>query len=139
MVTERRYGRRSSDAAEFSTDAPTVPGVTSAPLLPGPAAPGADLPVRPALAELVEAVRARGTAVLVAPPGSGKTSLLPLALADAVEGRVIVAEPRRLATRAAAHRLAWLVGESPGERVGYAMRGERAGGARTRVEVVTTG
>ncbi|WP_353649442.1 ATP-dependent helicase HrpB [Nakamurella sp. A5-74] len=113
--------------------------MTSPPLLPGPEAPGADLPVRPALAELVEAVRARGTAVLVAPPGSGKTSLLPLALADAVDGRVIVAEPRRLATRAAAHRLAWLIGERPGDRIGYAMRDERAGSARTRVEVVTTG
>lgn len=109
------------------------------PLLPGIRSPGADLPVRPALAELVAAIRERGTAVLVAPPGSGKTSLLPLALADAVEGRVLVAEPRRLATRAAAHRLASLIGERPGERVGYAMRGERAGGARTRVEVLTTG
>src|SRR5918993_3580229 len=104
-------------------------------MLPGADVVGADLPVRAVLPEVIAAVRERGTAVLVAPPGSGKTSLLPLALADAVEGRVLVAEPRRLATRAAANRLASLVGERPGGRVGFAMRGERVGGAATRVEV----
>jgi ATP-dependent helicase HrpB len=108
-------------------------------MLPGADVTGADLPVREVLPEVVAAVRERGTAVLVAPPGSGKTSLLPLALADAVDGRVLVAEPRRLATRAAANRLASLVGEQPGGRVGFAMRGERVGGPATRVEVVTTG
>ncbi|MDX6263158.1 MAG: ATP-dependent helicase HrpB [Kribbellaceae bacterium] len=87
----------------------------------------------------VEAVRRHGTAVLVAPPGSGKTSLLPLALADALSGTIIVAEPRRMATRAAATRLAMLVGEPLGRRIGYAMRGERSGGKDLRVEVVTTG
>lgn len=111
-------------------------GVT---MLPGMGALGADLPVRSALPAVVAAVRARGTAVLVAPPGSGKTSLLPLALADSVQGQVIVAEPRRIATRAAARRLAQLIGEAPGHRVGYAMRGEQVGGAATAVEVVTTG
>jgi len=108
-------------------------------MLPDASVPGADLAVRAVLPDVVTAVRERGTAVLVAPPGSGKTSLLPLALADAVDGRVIVAEPRRIATRAAAMRLAMLLGEAPGRRVGYAMRGERAGGAGVRVEVVTTG
>ncbi|GAB2938262.1 ATP-dependent helicase HrpB [Rhodococcus aerolatus] len=106
-------------------------------LLPPASSPGADLPVRAALPELVAAVRQHGTAVLVAPPGSGKTSLLPLGLADAVAGTVLVAEPRRLVTRAAATRLAALLGEQPGRRVGYAMRGERVPGSR--VEVVTTG
>jgi ATP-dependent helicase HrpB len=76
---------------------------------------------------------------LVAPPGSGKTSLLPLALADALGGTVLVAEPRRMATRAAASRLAMLVGEPLGQRIGYAMRGDRSGGKDVRVEVVTTG
>ncbi|TDW77745.1 ATP-dependent helicase HrpB [Kribbella pratensis] len=95
--------------------------------------------MRAVLPAVVDAVRGRGTAVLVAPPGSGKTSLLPLALADALEGTVIVAEPRRMATRAAATRLAMLVGEPLGQRVGYAMRGERSGGKGLRVEVVTTG
>ncbi|MFD7159591.1 ATP-dependent RNA helicase [Kribbella sp. NPDC059898] len=108
-------------------------------LLPEPSVPGADLPVRAVLPATVDAVRSRGTAVLVAPPGSGKTSLLPLALGDALDGTIIVAEPRRLATRAAAARLATLVGEPLGQRIGYAMRGERSGGRGLRVEVVTTG
>ncbi|GAA1671091.1 ATP-dependent helicase HrpB [Kribbella yunnanensis] len=108
-------------------------------LLPDLSVPGADLPVRAVLPATVEAVRSHGTAVLVAPPGSGKTSLLPLALADALGGTVIVAEPRRMATRAAAARLATLVGEPLGQRIGYAMRGERSGGSGVRVEVVTTG
>lgn len=108
-------------------------------LLPEPTVPGADLPVRAVLPAAIDAVRSRGTAVLVAPPGSGKTSLLPLALADALEGTVVVAEPRRMATRAAASRLATLVGEPLGQRIGYAMRGERSGGKGLRVEVVTTG
>ncbi|WP_430595149.1 ATP-dependent helicase HrpB [Isoptericola sp. QY 916] len=108
-------------------------------LLPEPSVPGADLPVRAVLPATVDAVRSSGAAVLVAPPGSGKTSLLPLALADALGGRIIVAEPRRMATRAAATRLAALVGEPLGRRIGYAMRGERSGGKDLRVEVVTTG
>jgi ATP-dependent helicase HrpB len=87
----------------------------------------------------IAALRRTGKAVLVSPPGSGKTSLLPLALADALDGRIVVAEPRRIATRAAARRLAELLGEQPGGRVGYAMRGERVGGVGTRIEVVTTG
>jgi ATP-dependent helicase HrpB len=78
-----------------------------------------------------------GSAVLVAPPGTGKTTLVPLDLAG--HGRVLIAEPRRLATRAAARRMAALVGEKVGERVGYAVRGERRTGPDTRVEVVTTG
>lgn len=108
-------------------------------MLPERSVSGADLPVRAVLPATVEAVRERGTAVLVAPPGSGKTSLLPLALADALGGTIIVAEPRRTATRAAATRLASLVGEPLGQRIGYAMRGERSGGKSLRVEVVTTG
>jgi ATP-dependent helicase HrpB len=98
-----------------------------------------DLPVRPALPDLLAALDEHGAAVLVAPPGTGKTTLVPLALADAVDGRVLVAEPRRVAVRAAAARMASLLGEPVGERVGYAIRGERRTGPRTRVEVVTTG
>ncbi|MFC5139015.1 ATP-dependent helicase HrpB [Actinomycetospora rhizophila] len=98
-----------------------------------------DLPVRAALPELAAALEARGAAVLVAPPGTGKTTLVPLALAGAVGGRVLVAEPRRVAVRAAAARMAWLLGEPVGGRVGYAIRGERRTGPGTRVEVVTTG
>jgi ATP-dependent helicase HrpB len=108
-------------------------------LLPPPDVPGSDLPVRAVLPETIAALERTGKAVLVSPPGSGKTSLLPLALADALNGCIVVAEPRRIATRAAARRLAELLGEQPGDRVGYAMRGEKVGGARTRIEVVTTG
>ncbi|MET9760299.1 ATP-dependent helicase HrpB [Streptomyces sp. NPDC006372] len=101
------------------------------------------LPVRDALPDLTDALDGHGTAVLVAPPGTGKTTLVPLALSGLLgEGprrRVVVAEPRRIAARAAARRMAWLLGEKPGESVGYTVRGERVVGRHTRVEVVTTG
>ncbi|MER7897559.1 ATP-dependent helicase C-terminal domain-containing protein [Streptomyces sp. NPDC096046] len=101
------------------------------------------LPVRDALPALDDALQGHGTAVLVAPPGTGKTTLVPLALAgllgEGPERRVTVAEPRRIAARAAARRMAWLLGEKPGESVGYTVRGERVAGRHTRVEVVTTG
>lgn len=98
-----------------------------------------DLPVRPVLPALVAALDAAGAGVLVAPPGTGKTTLAPLAVADQVTGRVVIAQPRRVAARAAARRMAELLGERVGERVGYAVRGERRVGPATRVEVVTTG
>ncbi|MFG1666728.1 ATP-dependent helicase HrpB [Streptomyces sp. Y7] len=101
------------------------------------------LPVRGALPGLTDALDGHGTAVLVAPPGTGKTTLVPLALAGLLgEGpgrRVVVAEPRRIAARAAARRMAWLLGEKVGESVGYTVRGERVVGRHARVEVVTTG
>ncbi|MFU8851445.1 ATP-dependent RNA helicase [Micromonospora sp. SL1-18] len=98
-----------------------------------------DLPVRAVLPALVEALATAGAAVLVAPPGTGKTTLAPLAVVDEVAGRVVVAQPRRMAARAAAHRMAALLGERVGGRIGYAVRGERRVGPDTRVEVVTTG
>ncbi|MFJ5095958.1 ATP-dependent RNA helicase [Streptomyces sp. NPDC088557] len=101
------------------------------------------LPVRHAVPELLDALDRRGTAVLSAPPGTGKTTLVPLALAgligDGPERRVLVAEPRRMAVRAAARRMAWLLGEEVGGTVGFSVRGERRTGPATRVEVVTTG
>ncbi|MGW4525821.1 ATP-dependent helicase HrpB [Amycolatopsis sp. NPDC004378] len=97
-----------------------------------------DLPVRAVLPDLLSALDAHGTAVLVAPPGTGKTTLVPLALA-AGTGRVVVAEPRRLAARAAAARMAAILGEPVGETVGYAVRGDRKVSSRTRIEVVTSG
>ncbi|WP_328292265.1 ATP-dependent helicase HrpB [Kineococcus sp. NBC_00420] len=97
------------------------------------------LPVAAVLPDLIDALRSRGTAVLQAPPGTGKTTLVPLALADARPGKVVVAEPRRVAARAAAARMASLLGEPVGATVGYAVRGERKVSADTRVEVVTTG
>ncbi|MGW7420810.1 ATP-dependent helicase HrpB [Streptomyces sp. NPDC054813] len=102
------------------------------------------LPVRQALPGLDDALDGPGTAVLVAPPGTGKTTLVPLALAGLLDGgrparRVVVAEPRRIAARAAARRMAWLLGEQVGRSVGYTVRGERVVGRHARVEVVTTG
>ncbi|MFC4062310.1 ATP-dependent helicase C-terminal domain-containing protein [Planomonospora corallina] len=155
------------------------------------------LPVRHALPELLSALDEHGAAVLVAPPGTGKTTLVPLALAglldgagphggrgrdgdqsrdqgrdqdrdqdraqerdqsrdqdggprgtpdpgDGVDGvpprgKVLVAEPRRMAVRAAARRMAWLLGSEVGAEVGLAVRGERRSGPGTLVEVVTTG
>ncbi|UJB41479.1 ATP-dependent helicase HrpB [Streptomyces sp. A1-5] len=117
-------------------------------LSPSPAAgtPGAalaQLPVRSALPALRDALDTTGAAVLCAPPGTGKTTLVPLELAGLTgEGprrRVVVAEPRRIAARAAARRMAWLLGERVGDRVGFTVRGERRAGPRTAVEVVTTG
>ncbi|MEV4114239.1 ATP-dependent helicase C-terminal domain-containing protein [Nonomuraea sp. NPDC049695] len=86
------------------------------------------LPIRHVLAELLAVLDRHGSAVLTAPPGTGKTTVVPLALAEAGM-RVLVAEPRRLAVRAAARRMG----------VSYAIRGERHVGANPMVEVVTTG
>ncbi|MGV9816760.1 ATP-dependent RNA helicase [Streptomyces cellulosae] len=101
------------------------------------------LPVRAALPSLTRALEEHGTSVLVAPPGTGKTTLVPLALAGlwgaGPARRVLVAEPRRIAARAAARRMAWLLGERVGASVGFTVRGDRVVGRDTRVEVVTTG
>lgn len=102
-----------------------------------------DLPVTEALPRLREALRAGSNAVLVAPPGAGKTTLTPLALMDeawAAGGRILVLEPRRVAARAAARRMAELLGEAaPGGTIGLATRLDRAFSDRTRIEVVTEG
>jgi ATP-dependent helicase HrpB len=100
------------------------------------------LPVEEAIAPLRSAFLARRHAVLVAPPGAGKTTLVPLRLIDEpwVAGRrIVMLEPRRLAARAAAQRMASLLGEKPGDTVGYQTRDERKIGANTRIEVVTEG
>ncbi len=101
-----------------------------------------DLPVTAVLPQLADALVSGNSAVLVAPPGAGKTTLVPLALLDAPwrgDGRIILLEPRRLAARAAARRMASLLGEEPGGVVGYAMRMENKVSARTRILVVTEG
>lgn len=77
--------------------------------------------------------------VVEAPPGSGKTTLVPPLVAEHVAGRVIVTQPRRMAARAAARRLASLTGTRLGEDIGFTVRGESRTSTRTRIEFVTTG
>ncbi len=100
------------------------------------------LPVEDALPDLTAALAAGRNAVLVAPPGAGKTTRVPLALLEAPwrgDGRILVLEPRRLAARAAAARMATTLGEEVGATIGYRVRMERRVSAATRVEVVTEG
>lgn len=101
-----------------------------------------DLPVLEAVPALKSALANQKKAVLSAPPGSGKTTLVPLALLEEpwLAGRkIVVLEPRRLAARASARRMAWLNGDEVGETVGYQVRFERKSSARTRIEVITEG
>ena len=101
-----------------------------------------DLPISEALPALKAALAARASAVLVAPPGAGKTTVVPLALMDepwVQGGKILVLEPRRLAARAAAERMASTLGEKAGETVGYRVRMQSKVSARTRVEIVTEG
>ncbi|MEE2861233.1 MAG: ATP-dependent helicase HrpB [Pseudomonadota bacterium] len=95
------------------------------------------LPIDDVLPAVGDAVAQYGRAVLVAPPGAGKTTRVPLALMEQIDGRILMLEPRRLAARAAAERLAESLGEAVGGRVGYRMRGESVRGSR--IEVVTEG
>lgn len=100
------------------------------------------LPVDAVLPRLCDALDAGTSAVLVAPPGAGKTTRVPLALLDrpwARGGRIVMLEPRRLAARAAADFMARGLGERTGETVGYRVRMESRVGPRTRIEVVTEG
>ncbi len=100
------------------------------------------LPIEEALPALRVALAAKNAAVLVAPPGAGKTTVTPLALLDepwAAGGKLIVLEPRRIAARAAAERMASTLRETVGETVGYRVRLASRVSARTRIEVVTEG
>ncbi|AHJ61897.1 ATP-dependent helicase hrpB [Granulibacter bethesdensis] len=99
-----------------------------------------DLPVKHVLPALRETL-IRGNAVLVAPPGAGKTTTVPLFLLgeEAPFRRMVMLEPRRLAARAAASRMASLIGQKPGELVGYRTRTDSAVSDATRIEVITEG
>ncbi|EQA96653.1 hypothetical protein L485_24275, partial [Sphingobium baderi LL03] len=100
-----------------------------------------DLPIHDVLPDLRSALRARSNAVLVAPPGAGKTTAVAPALLDEpwCEGQVLLLSPRRLAARAAAERIAELMGEEPGGTAGYATRMDSRQSARTRILVLTEG
>ncbi|SEJ40409.1 ATP-dependent helicase HrpB [Sphingomonas sp. OV641] len=100
-----------------------------------------DLPIHAVLPELLAALRERSSAVLVAPPGAGKTTAVAPALLDQpwCSGEVLLLSPRRLAARAAAERMAALAGEPVGKTFGYATRLDTKRSAETRVTVVTEG
>src|SRR5687768_1403404 len=100
------------------------------------------LPIDDALPALTAALRAREAAVLVAPPGAGKTTRVPLVLMRepwAAGQKIIVLEPRRLAARAAAERMARTLDEQVGETVGLRVRFGSKISKRTRIEIVTEG
>ncbi len=97
------------------------------------------LPIDEALPDLVAALHREGRVVLTAPPGAGKTTRVPLALLSEVPGRILVLEPRRLAARAAAERMAATLGEVAGRTVGWRIRGAARVSDVTRIEVVTEG
>src|SRR5215468_4324114 len=103
---------------------------------------GDPLPIDPVLSELTDTLRRRAAAVLVAPPGAGKTTRVPLVLAGErwAQGRkILVLEPRRVAARAAAARMAATLEESVGGSVGYRVRFGSKVSDQTRIEVVTAG
>jgi ATP-dependent helicase HrpB len=100
------------------------------------------LPVDEALPRLKDELSRHNAAILVAPPGAGKTTRVPLALLDApwlADRKIVMQEPRRLAARAAARRMAATLGETVGQTVGYRVRLDTKVGPRTRIEVVTDG
>ena len=98
-----------------------------------------DLPIHSVLPDLLAALRQHSGAVLIAPPGAGKTTSVALSLLHEAwcEGLIILTSPRRVAARAAAERMAGLIGEKAGETVGYATRLDTRQSARTRILVVT--
>jgi ATP-dependent helicase HrpB len=101
-----------------------------------------DTPIRAALPELLAALARQLNVVLEAPPGAGKSTVVPLALLDEpwlAGKRLIMLQPRRIAARAVARRLAQLAGSEPGQLVGYRTRLETRVSAATRIEVVTEG
>ena len=100
------------------------------------------LPVEAILDDLKHTLCKQNETVLEAPPGAGKTTLIPLALIDEPwlgDKKIVMLEPRRIATKSAAHRMASLLGETPGQTIGYRMRLDSKIGKQTRIEVITEG
>lgn len=110
--------------------------------MPTPATP---LPIDPLLGEIVESLQSKRRLILSAPPGAGKTSRVPLALAGLlqgyhpVDGRILVLQPRRIAARLAAERLASSIGEQVGRTIGLSTRIDRRVSDSTKIEVMTDG
>ena len=103
-----------------------------------------DLPITAITGEIADTVKAGRRFVLSASPGSGKTTLVPLLIRHLMDeggarGRIVIAQPRRVAVRSAARFVASLIGEKPGSRIGWTMRGDRAISKETRIEFTTTG
>ncbi len=98
-----------------------------------------NMPVESSFPALLEALSSHNRAMLVAPPGSGKTTRVPLLLMKRMEGAILMLEPRRLAARSSARHMASLLGERVGERVGYRVRLESRVSRETRVEIITEG
>ena len=88
---------------------------------------------------LQQALREHARLIVTAPPGAGKSTVLPLLLLDQLPGKILMLEPRRLAARQIAERMAWLLGEPVGKTVGYRIRFENKVSAETRIEVLTEG
>ena len=101
---------------------------------------GTDLPAREVADELCRMLKTSCRVVVTAPPGAGKSTLLPLTvLENSGVGRILMLEPRRIAARAVASRMAWMLDQKPGQTVGYRMRLENCIGPQTRLEVITEG
>ena len=103
------------------------------------------LPIEPLLPEIAQTLRAKQRLILGAPPGAGKTTRVPLALAglldgfDALPGKIVMLEPRRIAARMAANRMAQTLGEKLGDQIGLSTRVDRQVSKKTKVEVITDG
>ena len=99
------------------------------------------LPIHDVLKQVHEAISVESRAVIVAPPGAGKTTIVPLSLLESpnVNGQIIILEPRRLAARAAASQMASLLNEKVGETVGFQIKGLNKVNKQTRIVVVTEG
>ena len=104
-----------------------------------------ELPIEPLLPDIADTLRARKRLILGAPPGAGKTTRVPLALGglikgfEALPGKILMLEPRRIAARMAAQRMAQTLGEPLGKQIGLATRVDRKVSAATKVEVITDG
>lgn len=122
---------RMAEALSYLSSHEPTPGMTLPPL-----------PILDAIPALQRALEGNACAVLQAPPGAGKTTLVPLLLREAPwlgEARIVMLEPRRLAARASAHRMAQLLGERLPQTVGYRVRRDTKVAPSTQIEVVTEG